>query len=78
MTRLPVIVYPNPAGSRISVSCDTEPQSIRICDLLGRVVLHKENLSKPELDVSFLPAGMYLLQVQTSDGKHLTAKFVKE
>ena len=42
------------------------------------MILQKENLSQPELEVSSLPAGMYLLQLRTSDGKMMTAKFVKE
>ena len=43
-----------------------------------RVVLQKENLPKPEIEVSSLPNGMYLLQLQLSDGTNLTAKFVKD
>ena len=48
-----------------------------VCNLLGKIVLQKENLNHSELDVSALPAGMYLLQMRTSDGKMMTAKFVK-
>ncbi|MBO4402894.1 MAG: T9SS type A sorting domain-containing protein [Bacteroidales bacterium] len=74
-------VYPNPVSGMLHIQLpDAEKGIARItvCDLLGRVMLQRENLSKPELEVSSLPAGMYLLQVQTSDGKMMTAKFVKE
>lgn len=80
-TNLRLIVYPNPVSGMLHIQlADAEKGIVRItvCDLLGRVMLQKEILSKPELDVSSLPAGMYLLQVQTADGKILTAKFVKE
>lgn len=80
-TNLRLLVWPNPVSGMLHVQLpDTEKGNVwvTVCDLLGRVMLQKENLSKPELDVSSLPAGMYLLQVQTADGKILTAKFVKE
>ncbi|MBP5614741.1 MAG: T9SS type A sorting domain-containing protein [Bacteroidales bacterium] len=41
---------------------EKEVARITVCDLLGRVVLQKENLPKPEIEVSSLPNGMYLLQ----------------
>ena len=73
-------VYPNPVSGMLHIQLpDAEKGIARItvCDLLGKVMLQKENLSQPELEVSALPAGMYLLQVRTSDGKMMTAKFVK-
>ena len=74
-------VYPNPVSGMLHIGLpDAEKGIARItvCDLLGRVMLQRENLSQPELEVSSLPAGMYLLQLRTSDGKMMTAKFVKE
>ena len=51
---------------------------ITVYNLLGKVMLQRENLPKPEMDVSNLPRGMYILQVRTIDGKSMNARFVKE
>ena len=48
-----------------------------VCNLLGKIVLQKENLNHSELDVSPLPSGMYLLRLRTTYGTGMTAKFVK-
>ncbi|MBO4403181.1 MAG: C10 family peptidase [Bacteroidales bacterium] len=74
-------VYPNPVSGMLHIELpdsETGIAQITVCNMLGKVMLRKENLSQPELEVTTLPAGMYLLQVRTSDGKRMTAKFVKE
>ena len=74
-------VYPNPVSGMLHIELpdsETGIAQITVCNVLGKVMLHKENLSQAELEVTTLPAGMYLLQVRTSDGKRMTAKFVKE
>lgn len=74
-------VYPNPVSGMLHIELPdskTGIAQITVCNMLGKVMLHKENLSQPELEVTTLPADMYLLQVRTSDGKRMTAKFVKE
>ena len=74
-------IHPNPVSGILNIELmDTESSvaQITVFDLLERIMLKKENLSQPELDVSALSRGMYILQVCTSDGKSLTAKFVKE
>ena len=74
-------LWPNPVSGMLHIQlldAEKEVARITVCDLLGRVVLQKENLPKPEIEVSSLPNGMYLLQLQLSDGTNLTAKFVKD
>lgn len=74
-------VWPNPVSGMLHIQlpdAEKEVARITVCDLLGRVVLQKENPHAPELEVASLPSGMYLLQVRTSDGKMMTARFVKE
>ena len=73
-------VYPNPVSGMLHIQLPDAEKGIArvtVCDLLGRVVLQKENLSQPEMEVSSLTNGMYLLQLRLSDGTNLTAKFVK-
>jgi hypothetical protein len=43
--------------------------SIRVADLLGKQLLERELLNTTlQLDVSELPAGMYVIQIQTEKG----------
>ena len=74
-------VWPNPVSGMLHIQLPDAEQGIAqisVCDLLGKIVMQKENLNHSELDVSLLPSGMYLLRVRTTDGTGMTAKFVKE
>ena len=75
-------VWPNPVSGTLHIQlpdAEKEVVGISVCDLLGRVILQKENFStKTELDVSALSRGMYIIQVRTLEGNNMTAKFAKE
>ena len=74
-------VWPNPVSGMLHIQLPDSEKGIArvtVCDLLGKVMLQKENPHAPELEVASLPSGMYLLQVRTSDGKMMTARFVME
>ena len=74
-------VWPNPVSGMLHIQLPDAEKGIArvtVCDLLGKVMLQKENPHAPELEVASLPSGMYLLQVRTSDGKMMTPKIVKE
>lgn len=75
-------VWPNPVSGTLHIQlpdAEKEVVGISVCDLLGRVMLQKENFStKTDLDVSMLSRGMYIIQVRTLEGNNMTAKFVKE
>lgn len=74
-------VWPNPVSGMLHIELpdsETGIAQITVWNLLGKVVLQKENPHTPELEITFLPAGMYLMQVRTAAGNSLTAKFVKE
>ncbi len=74
-------IYPNPATSTITIeSTNTEVQSIKIVDVLGREVIERtknEVLSIKNIDVSQLPSGMYIIQLQSKNGV-VSKKLVKE
>ena len=67
-------VYPNPCSSMVSFSSEgfhAASTTVRICDVTGKVVLHEAVSTAShlhEVNVSDLPAGMYVLYVQ--DGEH--------
>jgi len=74
-------VYPNPASSIITIeSKKYQDLSIRIVDVLGREVIESikyEVLGIKNIDVSHLPSGMYIIQLQNKTGV-VSKKFAKE
>lgn len=64
---------PNPAIEHITIS-STEPiESVKIYNLNGQMVLRTQ---ETEIDVSSLPAGLYVVHAQTADGQYHQAKFI--
>ena len=61
-----LIVYPNPATDRLTVEATGLDEKVRLYNLLGRLVSRASLSSgKASLDVSRLPAGVYVVQVGT-------------
>ena len=74
-------VSPNPAGATVTVGLKNGALSrIELYDLDGRRRMMQENVSGSQttLNLSQLPAGMYLLRVQDGDKGIATRRIVKE
>ena len=70
-----VIMYPNPASSILNIE-NAENSSIDVYDLLGRVILSKNNISlNQQLNVSSLTSGTYLIKI-TNGNQVKTDKFI--
>ena len=71
-------VYPNPAQDilRIDNTSITEITSIKLYDLLGRLVL-VEKVDVDQIDVSHLDSGLLFMEIETDQGV-ITKKIVKE
>ena len=63
-------VYPNPARDYVTIS-GNHIASVQVIDNRGRVVkiVSLHNATNPTLSVNNLPAGLYHLRIQTTDGK---------
>jgi hypothetical protein len=75
----PIIAsYPNPTTGKVHVELSAKPMSIVVTDLTGKVVLETA-ASHPQfdLDLSSLPAGLYLLHAQMTNGASVHGKIVK-
>jgi hypothetical protein len=59
-------VYPNPANTELNLlGLDQDPQTLVLTDLAGKVLVNRSiSDHTAKLDVSDLPAGMYLLTLQ--------------
>lgn len=73
-----ITVHPNPAQNTISISGNIDHATLQIINSLGQTVLRKENTSNGhQLDISALPNGIYLLEMQSA-GKTATSKWIKQ
>ena len=68
-----VIVSPNPASDLLSISCDSEIESVAIYAANGALMIVQ---TTGELNISNLPAGTYIAKVKTASG-FAQARFVK-
>ncbi|GEP51817.1 hypothetical protein FNO01nite_24890 [Flavobacterium noncentrifugens] len=73
------VVSPNPATSLITVSNEKSPiTNVSITDLNGRIVKENavNNLSKVDMNISDLSAGVYMMNIKSNEGT-ATKKIVK-
>ncbi len=74
-----LLVYPNPTDGMLYVALANAEEAIRhiaISSLTGKVLATQKDFSE-QMDVSSIPAGLYILTVTTSLGNTYNAKFVK-
>ena len=59
-----ILIYPNPAQDRLSISTEQDIDSIVIYDLSGRVVMRQNlNNKNSNLNIKSLSSGTYLVQI---------------
>jgi Secretion system C-terminal sorting domain len=68
-----MVIWPNPATSKISVSTTAKISNIEVFDLTGKKVLSSKS---NEIDIAALQKGLYLIKANTQNGSQ-TQKFVK-
>ena len=70
--------YPNPVTNILNLSYNKEISNVEIFNLLGQKVLaNKFNSNTPQVDMSNLPNGTYMVKV-TSDNQSKTIKVIKQ
>lgn len=69
-------VYPNPAQNLLHID-GKKLCALIVTDLFGKVVLSNNDLDTESIDISGLSKGIYFISA-LSDGKHVSARFVKE
>ncbi|WP_081663216.1 zinc-dependent metalloprotease [Flavobacterium subsaxonicum] len=73
-----ITMAPNPANSLVTLSAQSEIESVTLYNMLGQVVLTKTvNATQSDLDVSGLSAGTYVVHA-SAQGKTAVLKLVKQ
>jgi hypothetical protein len=70
-------VYPNPSNGEFVVNTNENIRHIEVINTLGEVVLvqdYSAAVQQERVDLSGMPGGMYMIQVQLSSGTTLTTK----
>ncbi|WP_445430402.1 T9SS type A sorting domain-containing protein [Chryseobacterium indoltheticum] len=70
-----LMISPNPTTDVLNIKTDSKINSVSVIDLTGRKVNVRLNSNK--VDVASLPAGTYIINIETQDGI-TTAKFIKK
>jgi hypothetical protein len=69
VSEIQMLVYPNPASSRINISSEAEIISLELYTYLGQKVISVEpGTAQTALDVSNREAGIYFLRIETERG----------
>ncbi len=74
----PLRIAPNPSSGNITISSDeNDPiRFITVFDMLGQPLLQQQIGSDLNIEISALPAGVYLMMGETKSGKMLQGKVV--
>jgi hypothetical protein len=70
-------LYPNPASDLLNINTREGHSELKIFDTLGQLLLTKNINTQSSIDVSQLKAGIYLLSIESENGK-VVKRFVKE
>ncbi|MFM1999059.1 MAG: hypothetical protein RL204_1006 [Bacteroidota bacterium] len=64
-------VYPNPFSDHLTIEIPIQSDELEVRDLSGKLVFQKKTVSAQQLtlNLSSLPAGAYILTINTSEGK---------
>ena len=73
--KLSLKIYPNPVSSVLNIVIKSEIKSVEIFNLIGKRVLRFIN---KKINISQLPAGLYILKIETVNGSIGTRKIMKK
>ena len=72
-------VYPNPAKDQLNVKSPNEIIELHIYNMAGQKVLSQKNSVKnPQINISVLTTGNYILQTIDKNGNSTSTRFIKE
>lgn len=77
------VIYPNPASRTVSVTLENttrQLEKITLFDMVGKTVYASATIGSAQtaIDISALAKGVYLMEIETSDGNRTLKKLIKE
>jgi hypothetical protein len=73
-----VSIYPNPASGQVTIEAPVSIQKLAVYDLTGKMVYQVETMQqKVQFNLDFLERGIYLVQLQTSQGMRTEKLYVQ-
>ena len=72
-------MFPNPASQNVTITGDQSIREVIVLNLAGQVVMQQEmNGPRCSFDISTMPSGLYLVQVNWNNGEVSTEKLIRE
>jgi len=71
-----ISIYPNPTSDYINIKSESKIKNVILVDISGKILSSKK-VSNNQIDVKSLPAGNYILNIETENGKQ-SKKFIKK
>ncbi len=81
MNEFEISVYPNPANDAVKIAMDwSKIEKVTISNFSGVVVktIAADQVFEKEIDISDLPAGLYLIKVKLQNGSVVAEMLVKQ
>jgi Secretion system C-terminal sorting domain len=72
-----IVLYPNPVSDLLNINTREGHSELKIFDTLGQLLLTKNINTQSSMDASQLKAGIYLLSIESKNGK-VVKRFIKE
>lgn len=63
----PITIYPNPADNYLSINCNAQWDNFTLTDITGKIIVAMSSENQNNLDVSFIPQGIYLAQIKSKN-----------
>jgi hypothetical protein len=71
-------IYPNPAENMLYFTGDETVERAKICNVLGQTIRTYKDIRGNSINVEELVDGVYLISVETREGRIATARFIKK
>jgi hypothetical protein len=72
-----ISVYPNPCQNQLQFQSTEKIKTVSVISIDGKIVLQFNEMNQNNLDVSSLKVGIYLLKIETEQGKIIHQYFTK-
>ncbi len=78
LSKTSISIFPNPGNGLFTVTSESAINSVKVMDILGKVVYDQQSMSKTktELDLTRFEKGIYFIRLETEDGRSGVQKVI--